>query len=111
RSASPLCLLLRLPPPAASLSPYTTLFRSCSGTGSCTVILSAAQSVTAMFDAIVSSGCGEASCVPVQGMYISHFSGPGCTGTESYYLPYNSLLYSSRTWVGNVQRGTIHRTV
>ena len=37
------------------------------------------------------SGCGEASCVPVQGTYVSHFSGPGCTGTESYYLPVRRL--------------------
>jgi len=37
----------------------------------------------------VSSGvCGEASCVSPQGDYISHFTGPGCTGTESYYTPY-----------------------
>jgi hypothetical protein len=32
--------------------------------------------------------CGEASCVSPQGDYISHFTGPGCTGTESYYTPY-----------------------
>ena len=25
----------------------------------------------------VGGGCGEGSCVSVQGMYISHFSGPG----------------------------------
>jgi hypothetical protein len=31
--------------------------------------------------------CGEASCVPAQSAYISHFSGPDCTGTNSYYLP------------------------
>lgn len=56
-------------------------------------------------------GCGEASCVPVQGMYVSHFSGPGCTGTESYYLPYDNYGYSCRTWNGTGQCGTIHRTV
>src|SRR3954447_2279418 len=38
--------------------------------------------------------CGETSgCVPAQGAYISHFSGPNCTGTESYYLPYDNNAY------------------
>jgi len=55
--------------------------------------------------------CGEASCVPVQGTYISHFTGAGCTGTESYYLPYDSYGYQCRTWNGTGQCGTIHRTV
>jgi hypothetical protein len=57
------------------------------------------------------SSCGEASCVPTQGMYVSHFSGPGCTGTESYYLPYDGYGYACRSWDGNGQCGTIHRTV
>jgi hypothetical protein len=61
--------------------------------------------------ASTAGGCGEASCVPVQGMYVSHFSGPGCTGTESYYLPYDGYGYSCRTWNGTGQCGTIHRTV
>lgn len=56
-------------------------------------------------------GCGEASCVPVQGTYISHFTGTGCTGTESYYLPYDGYGYSCRTWNGTGQCGTIRRTV
>jgi hypothetical protein len=56
-------------------------------------------------------GCGEASCVPVQGTYVSHFSGPGCTGTESYYLPYDGFAYNCRTWNGTGQCGTVHRTV
>jgi len=55
--------------------------------------------------------CGEASCVPVQGTYISHFTGTACTGTESYYLPYDGYGYSCRTWNGTGQCGTIHRTV
>jgi DUF3103 family protein len=55
--------------------------------------------------------CGEASCVPSQGTYISHFTGAGCTGTESYYLPYDGYGYSCRTWNGTGQCGTIHRTV
>lgn len=58
-----------------------------------------------------SSGCGEASCLPAQAAYISHFTGAGCTGTESYYLPYDGYAYSCRTWDGNGQCGTIHRTV
>jgi hypothetical protein len=57
------------------------------------------------------TGCGEASCVPSQGEYISHFSGPGCTGTESYYLPYDSYGYACRSWDGGGQCGTVHRTV
>jgi hypothetical protein len=50
--------------------------------------------------------CGEASCVPAQGAYISHFSGPNCTGTESYYLPYDNSAYQCRTWDGTGQCGT-----
>jgi hypothetical protein len=57
------------------------------------------------------SGCGEASCVAVQGTYISHFTGTGCTGTESYYLPYDGYGYACRTWNGTGQCGAIHRTV
>jgi phosphatidylserine/phosphatidylglycerophosphate/cardiolipin synthase-like enzyme len=55
--------------------------------------------------------CGEASCVPSQGMYVSHFSGPACTGTESYYLPYDGYAYNCRTWNGTGQCGTVRRTV
>jgi archaellum component FlaF (FlaF/FlaG flagellin family) len=83
----------------------------CAGTGSCSVSLSAAQSVSAVFDVVVAPGCGEASCVPVQGMYVSHYSGPGCTGTESYYLPYEDYTYACRTWDGAGQCGTIQHTV
>jgi Divergent InlB B-repeat domain len=83
----------------------------CSGTGSCTVTVNAAQSVTATFNVATSGGCGEASCVPAQAAYISHFTGAGCTGTESYYLPYDGYAYSCRTWNGTGQCGTIHRTV
>jgi PKD repeat protein len=57
------------------------------------------------------AACGEASCVPVQGTYISHFTGAGCTGTESYYLPYDGFAYSCRTWNGTGECGTIRRTV
>jgi hypothetical protein len=86
----------------------------CSGTGSCSVSMSGAQSVSATFNLSGSgsgSGCGEANCVPVQAVYVSHFSGPGCSGTESYYLPYDGYAYSCRTWDGGGQCGTTHRTV
>jgi Divergent InlB B-repeat domain len=82
----------------------------CTGTGACLVTMNAAQSVIATFNT-VASGCGEASCVPAQAAYVSHFSGPGCTGTESYYTPYDEFTYSCRTWDGAGQCGTIHRTV
>jgi len=55
--------------------------------------------------------CGEGACVPAQGAYISHFTSPGCTGTESYYLPYDGYAYQCRTWDGNSQCGTVQRTV
>jgi hypothetical protein len=55
--------------------------------------------------------CGEASCVPAQGAYISHFTGPDCTGTESYYLPYDNSAYDCRTWDGNGECGTVEHTV
>lgn len=83
----------------------------CSGTGSCTVIVSSAQSVSATFNLLSGGGCGEASCMPAQGVYVSHFSGAGCSGTESYYLPYDGYGYACRTWDGNGQCGTLHRTV
>ena len=35
-----------------------------------------------------------------QDAYVSHFTGPGCTGTELYYLPYDGYAYSCRTWDG-----------
>lgn len=44
-------------------------------------------------------------------MYVSHFSGPGCTGTEFYYLPYDGFRYLCRTWNGTGICGTTHRTV
>jgi len=55
--------------------------------------------------------CGEATCVPAQGTYISHFTGPDCDGTESYYLPYDGYAYQCRTGDGQGQCGTIRRTV
>ena len=57
------------------------------------------------------AACGEANCVAVQGTYISHFTGANCTGTESYYLPYDGFGYQCRTWNGTGDCGTIHRTV
>jgi hypothetical protein len=56
-------------------------------------------------------GCGEATCVPTDGQYISHFTGAGCTGTESYYLPYDGYAYQCRPWNGTGLCGTIQRTV
>ena len=57
------------------------------------------------------AACGEASCVPAQGTYISHFTGPNCDGTESYYLPYNNWGYQCRPGNGTGDCGTIRRTV
>jgi len=65
-------------------------------------------STQAMRDACT---CGEASCVPAQGAYVSHYSGPGCTGTESYYLPYDGWAYQCRTWNGSGSCGTVRRRV
>ncbi|HYG65039.1 MAG TPA: PKD domain-containing protein [Thermoanaerobaculia bacterium] len=56
-------------------------------------------------------GCGEASCNSAQGAYISHFSSPNCTGTESYYLPYDSFGYDCRSYDGGGECGTIQHTV
>jgi hypothetical protein len=67
---------------------------------SVSVVLSGGQTVIVVIDGFntlsgtyqlnitKTSSCAEASCVPVQGDYISHFTGPSCTGTESYYTPY-----------------------
>jgi hypothetical protein len=56
--------------------------------------------------------CGEASCVPPDGQYISHFTGPNCDGTESYYLPYDGWAYQCRPYPSTGARcGTMHRTV
>jgi hypothetical protein len=55
--------------------------------------------------------CGEASCPAAQGAYISHFTGAGCTGTESYYLPYDNSAYACRSWDGRGWCGTARRTV
>ena len=63
---------------------------------------------------MIVSGTGTpatASCVPAQAAYISHFTGAGCTGTESYYLPYDGYAYQCRTWDGQGQCGTVRRTV
>ena len=70
------------------------------------IVLAASVSVQAN-----ASGCGETSCVAVQGTYISHFTGAGCTGTESYYLPYDGYGYDCRTWDGGGLCGTAQHTV
>jgi hypothetical protein len=58
-----------------------------------------------------SPACGEAVCTPVQAAYISHFTGLGCTGTESYYTPYFFYDGIRRSWNGQGLAGTILRTV
>jgi len=55
--------------------------------------------------------CGEASCTPVQAAYISHFTGVGCTGTESYYTPYFLFDGIRRSWDGHGIAGSNWRTV
>ena len=35
-------------------------------------------------------------CVQPDGEYISHFTGPDCTGTESYFTPYDGQAYRCR---------------
>ncbi len=55
--------------------------------------------------------CGEGSCSPVQAAYISHFTGAGCTGTESYYTPYFGADGTLRSWDGQGCTGTTPRTV
>ncbi len=57
------------------------------------------------------SSCGEASCTPVQAAYISHYTGAGCTGTESYYTAYFGYDGIRRSWDGHGMAGTILRTV
>jgi hypothetical protein len=70
--------------------------------------MSAAIFISATFN---SNACGEATCVGVEGRYVSHFSAPGCGGTESYYLPYDGYRYKCRTWDGTGMCGTTQRTV
>src|SRR5688572_11730401 len=38
------------------------------------------------------SPCLEAVCVAVSGAYVSHYNGANCTGIESYYTPYFSMI-------------------
>lgn len=57
------------------------------------------------------STCLEASCVELGGAYISHFTGTGCTGTESYYTHYFSSDGIRRSWNGTGLAGTVLRTV
>ena len=57
------------------------------------------------------AGCGEIACTPVLTRDIgSHFSGPGCTGVESYYTPYNGYDGVRRSWDGSGLAGTTLRT-
>jgi hypothetical protein len=61
--------------------------------------------------AVSHASCGEASCVSSQGTYISHFTGAGCSGTEYYYLPYDSYGYQCRPGEGARECGTTQYTV
>lgn len=57
------------------------------------------------------SSCGEATCTPILTRDIgSHFTGAGCTGTESYYTPYNGYDGIRRSWDGAGLAGTMLRT-
>jgi hypothetical protein len=70
--------------------------------------------VTDFGDIVAQGGacaCGEAGCTPVQDAYISHFTGPDCTGTESYYTPYFGFDGVRRSWDGQGCAGSILRTV
>jgi hypothetical protein len=70
--------------------------------------------VTNLGDIVVrgsACNCGEASCAPVQQSYISHFSGPDCTGQESYYTQYFGNDGVRRSWDSQGCAGTILRTV
>jgi hypothetical protein len=58
-----------------------------------------------------SGSCGEATCTPILTKDIgSHFTGAGCTGTESYYTPYNGYDGIRRSWDGAGLAGTMLRT-
>ena len=61
--------------------------------------------------ATASTPCGSEACTPVQGAYISHYTGAGCTGTESYYTAYFNYDGIRRSWDGQGYAGTILRTV
>jgi hypothetical protein len=68
--------------------------------------------ITAIPDLVIrETACGEAYCVPSEGMYISHFSGIDCGGTESYYTPYDGGRYQCRTWDGEGVCGSVRRIV
>jgi hypothetical protein len=83
----------------------------CSGTDPCTVTLATSVAVSARFDGIPTGGdCTEETCVPSQGMYVSHFSAPGCSGTEYYYLPYDGYFYACRSWDGGGVCGATRHT-
>ncbi|MES1243886.1 MAG: Ig-like domain-containing protein [Acidobacteriota bacterium] len=84
---------------------------ACSGTGPCVVTMTTSATVTASFELIPGGDCEEGACHPSQGIYVSHFSGPGCTGTEYYYLPYDGYFYVCRSWDGGGVCGTVRHTV
>src|SRR4029079_6106439 len=63
------------------------------------------------FVTIYRSPCGEATCSFVQAAYNSHFTGAGCTGTESYYTPSFNSDGVRRSWDGQGSAGTVLRTM
>lgn len=56
-------------------------------------------------------GCPEGNCTLVQNANISHFTGSGCTGDESYYTPYNNYDGVRRSWNGTGFAGSTLRTI
>lgn len=63
------------------------------------------------FVTIYRTVCGESFCTAVSAAYISHYTGAGCTGTESYYTPYFSYDGVRRSWDGKGVAGSALRTV
>ena len=59
--------------------------------------------------------CGEAQCVFLSGAHVSHFTGPNCDGTESFYTPYfSNAPYTTgprKSYDGGGVAGTALRTV
>jgi hypothetical protein len=71
----------------------------------------ATQAATSVASPSSSTPCWEASCVPLGGTYISHFTAANCYGKESYYTPYFNSDGIRRSWDGQGMAGTILRTV
>jgi V8-like Glu-specific endopeptidase len=70
-----------------------------------------AAAISAAANSLTPTPCWESSCLSLGGAYISHFTGTGCVGTESYYTPYFSTDGIRRSWDGKGMAGTTLRTV